>query len=469
VSGDAVDLPAPEGLLELARLLEQRGHEAWAVGGAIRDELTGHHRADWDLATDARPRELRSLFRRTIPIGIEHGTVGVIARDGVMYEVTTFRRDVETDGRHAVIEFADSLEEDLARRDFTINALAWRPETGELRDPYGGRADLEEGVLRAVEDPALRFAEDYLRVLRGLRFAGRFGLEVEPGTERALSAAVSGTSELSAERVREELLKVMTGPHPSAAIRLYGTYGILDIWYPELAAPAAADARWELQLAAVDHVSAARPLVRVARLLVSAGASEGERVESAGALLQRLKFSNADIERVTELVRRYEPLPAPTDSDAQVREWIADVGRGAVRDLLRMHIATARAGGASEAGRYLAFLWGRVHAQLLSHVPLTRAELAVDGHDLMSLGVEEGPGLGILLDELHASVLEDPALNEREALLDLAREYAEMGGLLPGDGSRWEDASPGHDPESEAPPAVEGEGEGRRGPPGASP
>lgn len=430
VTGEPIELHPPGGLLEVARRLEERGHEAWAVGGAVRDELAGHVRADWDLATDARPREIRSIFRRTVPIGIEHGTVGVIAGDGVMYEVTTFRRDVETDGRHAVVEFASTLEEDLARRDFTINALAWRPATGELRDPYGGRADLERGVLRAVEEPSLRFAEDYLRVLRGLRFAGRFGLEVEPETRAALAAAVPGTEGLSAERVREELTKVLADPRPSAALRLYGDHGILEIWFPELARVAAEDPRWELDLAAVDALPPSRAGVRLARLLVGTGREAQTRREKAGELLSRLKFSNADTGRVTHLVGAYEPLPAPTDSDAQVREWLAEVGEEDVRDVFRMHIAGARAGGANERGRYLVFLWRRVHEQLLSHPALTRAELAVDGNDLIALGVTEGPGLGFLLEELHAEVLEDPTLNERESLLEVARDLAEMAGIL---------------------------------------
>ena len=426
----SVELDAPEGLLELARRLEERGHQAWAVGGAVRDELAGHHRSDWDLATDAWPREVRSLFRRTVPLGIEHGTVGVIASDGIMYEVTTFRRDVETDGRHAVIEFADTLEEDLARRDFTINALAWRPATGELRDPYGGREDLERRRLRAVEDPATRFAEDYLRVLRGLRFAGRFRLDIEPETERALDEAVPGTRDLSAERVREELLKVMASPEPSVALHLYREHGVLSVWYPELAGAATGDPRWELDLGAVDALPAARRRLRVARLLLAGGGEPEARETRAREQLGHLKFSNADTDRIAHLVRVYEPVPSPTDSDAQVREWIAEVGLPNVRDVIRLHAATARAAGASEGERYLVFLWGRVHAQLLSHAPLTRAELVVDGHDLLELGLEEGPGLGVLLEELHASVLEDPSLNEREALLALAREYAEMSGLL---------------------------------------
>src|SRR5579864_4480774 len=170
-------LNPPKPVLEIARRLEDAGYEAWCVGGAIRDALLGHPHLDWDLATSATPDQVRELFgpRRTIPVGIEFGTVGVLDRRGVMHEVTTFRRDVRTDGRHAEVEFGVSLDDDLARRDFTINAIAFSPTRGELRDPFGGRADLERRIVRAVGYPEARMQEDRLRALRAIRFAARFG------------------------------------------------------------------------------------------------------------------------------------------------------------------------------------------------------------------------------------------------------------------------------------------------------
>ena len=225
----------PDAVLDIARRLDRAGHDVWAVGGAVRDALLGVPGGDWDLASSARPEQVRALFRRTVPIGIEHGTVGVLANDGVLYEVTTFRRDVETTGRHAVIEFARTIDEDLARRDFTFNAIAWHPIRDELRDPFHGFDDLKRAVLRTVGDPADRFAEDYLRVLRALRFAGHFVLEIEPDTWDALRAAVPHLDVLSAERVREELFKVLDRtPHASAALRLYAASGALAELYPEL-------------------------------------------------------------------------------------------------------------------------------------------------------------------------------------------------------------------------------------------
>src|SRR3954451_14913764 len=167
-------LALPEAVLEIARTLEEAGHEAWCVGGALRDALLRNPHADYDFATSARPEEVQRLFRRTAAVGVKHGTVGVIDGQRVLHEVTTFRRDVATDGRHAVVEYGVSLEEDLSRRDFTINAIAYHPLRHEWRDPFEGLADLTGSMVRAVGDPSQRFREDYLRLLRAVRFAARF-------------------------------------------------------------------------------------------------------------------------------------------------------------------------------------------------------------------------------------------------------------------------------------------------------
>lgn len=445
---EEMELHPPDGLVEVAEGLESAGHEAWAVGGAVRDELLGEVRADWDLATDARPQEVRRIFRRTVPIGVEHGTVGVLASDDVMYEVTTFRLDVETDGRHAVVEFADSIEDDLGRRDFTINALAWRPATGELRDPYGGREDLRRNVLRAVGNPDTRFAEDHLRVLRGLRFAGRYRMDVAPPTREALERAVGHVDDLSAERVREELMKVLSDRRPSDALRLYREYGVLEVWYPRLDQAAGEDPRWELNLAAVDSIPRARTLLRLTRWLVPLSDDGGTRAERGRELCRRLKFSNAVRDRVSTLLEQLDRIPGPTDSDARIRSWLSEVGEEHVRDLFRLHFAGIRAARARERGRMLVHVWRRVHRELLSGSPLDVTDLALTGRDLMELGVEEGPYVGLLLDELHAQVLENPELNNREDLLEVAEELIDLG-HLEGDGP------PGGTPPGEAGPGGE--------------
>ena len=192
-------LSPPRPVVEISRTLERAGHEAWCVGGAVRDALLGIETLDWDIATSATPTEVQRLFKRTVPVGVKFGTVGVLDAAGVLHEVTTFRHDVETDGRHAVVKFGASLEEDLARRDFTINAIAVHAERLEVRDPFGGKGDLAAKVVRAVGDARQRMAEDRLRALRALRFAGRFGFAIHPATWEAIreSAPSSGDSRWS--------------------------------------------------------------------------------------------------------------------------------------------------------------------------------------------------------------------------------------------------------------------------------
>jgi tRNA nucleotidyltransferase/poly(A) polymerase len=460
---------------DIARRLEAAGFPTFAVGGAVRDALLGLPAQDWDLATRARPQEVRRLFRRTVPIGIEHGTVGVPGRDGVLYEVTTFRRDVETFGRHATVEFADSIEDDLSRRDFTINALAWDPATGELRDPYGGLDDLAGGVLRTVGRAQERFAEDYLRVLRALRFAGHFRLRIDPDTWSALTRATAELPLLSAERVREELLKVLSKSRcASTAFSLYAASGVLKVLYPELerlvemateqgdavsagspggpapptAAPPAAppDDAWALTLRAVDVIPPSRPLLRLAALLHAAGMPAartrdlrgGWRYtghEQAGAriaqeLLRRLKASNAEIGRVGRLVRHQSDLFPPDARSPVVRRWMVAIGRDLLDDLWRLRFALARARDPASAALPPDLLerWRMARFVRRQHPPLSVGELDIDGGDLKELGLRPGPRFGEVLRELLERVLDDPELNSREKLLELARGIVNASG-----------------------------------------
>jgi tRNA nucleotidyltransferase (CCA-adding enzyme) len=419
------DPDPPPGFTWVAETLEAHGFEAWAVGGAVRDRLTGAERevseADWDLATNARPEEVREIFRRTVPLGIEHGTVGVLA-DDAMYEVTTFRRDIETDGRHAVVSFAETIQEDLARRDFTINAVAWRPATKELLDPFDGRADLLRGVLRSVGEPDARFEEDYLRVLRGVRFAGALGLEIEPATREALERAVSGLDRLSAERVREELFKVLADPLPSRALRLYADIGGFAAWYPEVESIAMDAGVWDRTLRSVDIIAPHRELLRLARWILPVGVDGDSRVAKAEPLLKRLKLSNADIKKILHRLRHYQPFIGPMDSAAEIRAWLVEVGRSAVPDLFRLHFADARATGDEYMSGYLVHAWRSAHEELLGDPPLSLRDLAIGGDELIALGVPKGPLVGLLLEELHAEVLEDPDLNDPVHLVARARE-----------------------------------------------
>ena len=265
----------PPNVRKIAQRLEDAGFETWCVGGAVRDALLGHPHLDWDLATAAKPEDVRGLFKHTVPVGIEFGTIGVLDEDRVMHEVTTFRRDVQTDGRHAVVEFGASLDDDLARRDYTINAIAYSPRLDEVRDPFGGQADIKKEIIRAVGDPRDRMNEDRLRALRAIRFASRFGFGIERATWDAIVESAPHLSRLSAERVKQEIEKTMEQvKFPSKAFAMWRDTGAMATLIPSLAGIS------DQELAPLDHLR--RPLIpgrpmrrqtRIAALFASAPAA----------------------------------------------------------------------------------------------------------------------------------------------------------------------------------------------------
>ena len=438
---------APPAVRWITRTLEEAGHETWAVGGAVRDALLGRPSEDWDLATHARPKTVRSLFRRTVPIGIEHGTVGVLSRDGTLYEVTTFRKDVETDGRHAVVAFAETIADDLGRRDFTINAIAWHVVREELFDPFDGVADLRDGILRTVGEAEDRFSEDHLRILRALRFAGRFGLEIEEGTWRGARALVERLTELSPERVREELLKVLSDEHdPTRTLELYADSGALAVLYPELERTRSENpVGWCATLAAVEFLPKGRPDWRLAALLRPLPADEVARV------LLRLRLSNARMDEVARLASA-PPLPSDASTDADIRRWLSANGPQRLNALARLDLAFARAAwsdaGPSAGDRVegpsstlhaparpesVVDAWCRARAIRRSRPPLSVSDLELDGRALISLGMKPGPHFGDVLEGLLAWVLEEPSRNERPLLEARALELAQaLRGAAPG-------------------------------------
>ncbi len=362
------------------------------MGGAIRDNLLGYPNKDFDLATGAPPDAIRKLFHRSIPVGVEHGTVAVLDSHGRPHEVTTFRRDVKTDGRHAQVEFGVSLDEDLARRDFTINAIAYHPLRHEWRDPFDGAGDLTRQLVRAVGDPTLRFREDYLRILRALRFAVRFGFAIAPETWTAAQTAVPGLQHLSAERVRDEWFKGLeSARQPSALVTSWVEIGAAALWLPDIASSTQ-------EIAAIDRFPEADPV-----LITSFLSQDPE------ASLRRLKCSNAEIERGRRIAHGRGAVP-PAADEVAVRRWLAAVGPAA-DDLLA--IATAERGNED-----LANTVARVRA---SGAALAVGDLAVNGRDLIAAGVPEGPIVGQLLQDLLHVVLERPELNERSSLMERVR------------------------------------------------
>jgi tRNA nucleotidyltransferase (CCA-adding enzyme) len=388
------NLEIPESILQIARTLEKAGYEAWCVGGTLRDQLLGHPGSDYDIATSATPEQVQRLFPRTIGVGIKYGTVGVLDRRRQLHEVTTFRRDVVTDGRHAVVEYGVALEEDLARRDFTINAIAYHPLRHEWRDPFEGSRDLDRRLVRAVGEPAERFREDYLRILRAIRFAARFDFTIDPPTWEAARAAAPGLSQLSAERVHEEWFKgLQTARSVAHFASLWVQIGAARVWIPELER----ESQWKDPT--TKREAGSRDPVLLTAMLTSA----------PSAVLRRLKASNAEVERALSLERG--PQEPPAVDQRSVRHWLAAVGDSA-DDL--MQLWSLRHGDKPA--------WAAVVEEIRRRGdPLTRSDLAITGSDLQALGAE-GPEIGRTLAALLDQVLEDPALNTRDALLSLARK-----------------------------------------------
>lgn len=425
--------PPPQ-VLEIAARLERAGFETWCVGGAVRDALLGKPHLDWDLATAARPEQVMAVFRRTVPVGVEFGTVGVLDRDGTMHEVTTFRRDVLTDGRHAVVEFGASLHEDLARRDFTINAMAYRPATGEFYDPFGGLQDLEQRIVRAVGTPAARMVEDRLRALRALRFAARFGFTIEPETWAAVVASVPHLGRLSRERVREELEKTMEQVRrPSSAMMLWRSSGALAALLPRLAgqpdyAFAAADYIGVPDATRNPGLALSRQRNRLATLFL------GLAPKDANDTARELRFSNRATEWFThaasvwlDLEQRLFAAAIDGWTDSQVRRWVSRIGRTYFRDAFRVVYARWRAEAASGVRRAppligTSQLFRRALRAAYSE-PISVADLALSGEDLLEAGVPPGPAVGALLRLLLEKVLEDPASNTRERLMPIVRDW----------------------------------------------
>ena len=382
----------PAAVERIARTLEEAGFETWCVGGAVRDHVLGDRNSDFDLATRATPEQVRSLFRRTVDVGAEFGTIGVLDEHRKLHEVTTFRRDVSTDGRRAVVAFGVDLKEDLSRRDFTINAIAFRPRTGEWEDPFGGFTDLEGGIVRAVGVPTERFREDYLRILRAVRFAARFGFEIESATWQAARAEAHGIRGLSAERVREEWFKALrTARSLPRLVDLWRAVIGGSDWMPELEAPPPRDPGSEFPR---DPVLLSVFLMR-----------------GADATLARLKGSRAEVERAAALGAL---APAPSGpGEPEVRRWLATVTPPIARDLLDLE--RLRSGAEP--------MWAGVVRRVVERGdPVLRGDLALSGVDLLAEGIAAGPEVGRVLAALLEFVLEDPKRNTRDALLARIKE-----------------------------------------------
>lgn len=444
-----MQLSLPEPVQRLIALLEQDGHEAYIVGGCVRDSLRGLAPADWDLCTSARPEETTGCLERAgikvVPTGVAHGTVTAVL-EGQPYEITTFRtEDAYSDHRRPdSVTFVKDLEQDLARRDFTVNAMAYRPCDG-LADPFGGLADLEAGLIRCVGDPDLRLSEDALRILRAARFASTTGFAVEELTRRAVLAHAGELLRVAPERLCTELLKLLCGINVVQALRDYAA--LIFVLIPELAitdgyaqnTPHHCYDVWEHTIRAVGEVPP-DPLLRLTMLLHDVAkplchttdrrgtdhfkGHPRAGAEMAGPILRRLRLDNATRERAVILIRHHDSrTPARTGA---VRRMLAQVGEEVLRQLLPVQRADTRAQSDYRRAEKLARIDG-VEAcleQILDQGQAFRLpDLAVDGNDLMAaVGIPAGPAVGDALNYLLDEVLDDRLPNRREPLLQAAQK-----------------------------------------------
>ena len=439
-----LDLPA-HAARAIAQL-EDTGFETWAVGGCVRDSLRGAAPHDWDLCTAARPEQMQAVFagERVLETGAKHGTLTLLTGGGPL-EITTFRADSGySDGRHPDgVRFVAHIEDDLARRDFTVGAMAWHPERG-LCDPFGGLDDLQEGVLRAVGDPDARFQEDALRILRAVRFASQLGFAVEPETAAAMRRQLARLDCVAAERVHAELTGLLCGRFAQRALLAFRD--VIGYVLPELTPMFDCDQQnphhkydvWEHSVRAAGQVPA-EPALRWAMLLHDCGKPACKTVDERGVghfyghpkasraiaepLLRRLRFSAEETGRILLLVEQHDrPLG---DSPKLVRRRLCQIGEARFRDLLALKKGDAVGQGTHPED--VAWLCGI--AQLLEEVLAADAcfslrQLAVNGNDMVSLGLS-GPAVGEMLRALLDAVIDGQADNTRDALLLRARARME--------------------------------------------
>jgi poly(A) polymerase/tRNA nucleotidyltransferase (CCA-adding enzyme) len=434
------------GAAEIIRTLKGRGFAAYLVGGCVRDSLLGLAPAEWDITTSARPDEVSKSFDKTVPTGLDYGTVTVLLADGP-YEVTTFRSDENyVDGRHpGNVRFTDDIHKDLSRRDFTINALAADPETGLLIDDFHGQQDLKDRTIRSVGDPVARFSEDGLRPVRACRFAAKLEFIIEDNTFAAIPKALPIVKKVAVERLHDELVKMMGAARPSIGLELMRKSGLLKIILPELEAcygvsqPPAFhkyDVYWH-SLYACDAAPPNDPVLRLAILLHDIAKPPCKVDETfynhdqAGAvmaedLLKRLKFSGADIERIAGLVANHMFDYTEKWSDAAVRRFLRRIGGvDNVADLFALRRADVAAMIKVNDGSYLLELQKRVEKIVAEENALNVNDLKIDGHDVMkTLDLLPGPRVGQILNDLLEKVLDDPGLNNRETLLRLIKAHA---------------------------------------------
>lgn len=420
----------PDKVKQIINCITEAGYEAYAVGGCIRDSILGRVPDDWDITTSATPQQVKQLFRRTIDTGIQHGTVTVMLdREG--FEVTTYRIDGKyEDGRHPTeVTFTPNLEEDLKRRDFTINAMAYNEQTG-LVDLFGGIQNMEAGIIRCVGDARARFTEDALRIMRAIRFAAQLGYEIESETREAIGELAPNLRQISAERIQVELTKLVTSAHPETMRMVYDT-GVAAIILPEfqqIMETAQDDSQHcysvgEHTLCAMQQVERKKEL-RLAMLFHDIGKPQflchaQASADIAKKIMRRLRYDNDTTNTVYRLVLYHDYGIGEEPTRCMVRRAMNKIGEDIFPMLFAVRRADILAQGETFREEKLGRLakWQELYEEILERKECVSLKtLALTGSDLIALGMEPGKALGEMLHEMLELVLDHPEYNTREYL-----------------------------------------------------
>ncbi len=443
--------PIPNELRPVASILHGAGFRCVLVGGALRDMALGRPPGDFDLASDATPQDIIRLFRRVIPTGIRHGTVTILFQ-GRQYEITTFRVEgTYTDARRPdTVSYTDSLLEDLRRRDFTINAMALDLSTGEFVDPHGGIADISRRMIRAIGSAEDRLREDALRSVRACRFAAQLEFALDEGTAQAIEATLDGLAGLSGERIRDELLKILGARRPSIAFEIMRQTGMLPRLFPELAEGIGVEQRgmhrfdvYTHSILACDGAPREDTEIRLAALLHDIGKPQAKEIPDSGeptfhgheklsedmarGIMRRLRFSIASEERVAHLIRHHMFNYDESWTDAAVRRFLARVRPECVNDLFRLREAD-HYGMEGRPALLQNLVRFREHIERIrmEKCAFTLKDLAVNGNLLHEkAGIPKGPVMGLVLQQLLETVLDDPTMNREDLLVPVARNFYE--------------------------------------------
>lgn len=439
------------------------GFEAYLVGGAVRDIFLGKEASDWDIATNATPEQVSQLYKKVIPTGISHGTVTVLYKNEKI-EVTTFRTEADySDGRHPdKIEYAATIEEDLSRRDFTMNAIALSLADGKIVDPFEGQIDIKNKIIRTCGNPDERFNEDGLRPIRAIRFASQLNFDIEEKTLEAIPKAINRTAQISIERFHDEFIKLLKSEKPSVGLKLLENTGLLKLFIPELAqcrGITQADDRGYHQFDILDHLFYAcdgapkdNLIVRLAALFHDIGKVDARQVkiekDSQGnkyqiinffnhenysykkteIILKRLKFSNEIIKNTLHLILNHMFHYEPNWSNAAIRRFIMRVGIENFDNLFDLRIADAygknncppQLSGTPWSDNLIE-LKNRIHEEITKNNALSLKDLKINGQDLIGLGIPKGKIIGVILNELFETVTDDPLMNDKEKLLNIVK------------------------------------------------